>query len=94
MRPLPDARVSTPLTWDEVADVDPAAFTVATVPARYASIGDPHAPIDDVSHSLQPLLDLVEAHERAGDGDAPWPPQFPKGEAEPPRVQPSRRKKT
>jgi len=94
VRPMPDARVSTPLEWDEVPDVDPAAFTMATVPARFAERGDPSAPIDDVHHSLEPLLELVQKHEREGEGDAPWPPQFPKAEGEPPRVQPSRRKKT
>jgi DNA ligase D-like protein (predicted polymerase) len=93
VRPMPDARVSAPLEWDEVADVDPAAFTIATMPARYAEIGDPHAAIDDVAHSLDPLLDLMRAHEREGQGDAPWPPQFPKAPGEPPRVQPSRRRK-
>jgi DNA ligase D len=93
IRPLPDARVSCPLEWDEVADVDPAAFTLATVPARFAAIGDPHTSIDDHAHSLQPLLDLVARHEREGQGDAPWPPNYPKAEGEPPRVQPSKRKK-
>ncbi|HZP57316.1 MAG TPA: non-homologous end-joining DNA ligase [Dehalococcoidia bacterium] len=93
VRPTPDARVSTPLSWDEVADVDPAAFTVATVPARFAAIGDPGAGIDDVAYSLEPLLEMVARDERAGEGDAPWPPQFPKADGEPPRVQPSRRKK-
>ena len=92
VRPMPDARVSTPLEWDEVPDVDPAAFTMATVPARFAERGDPSAPIDDVHHSLEPLLQLVQKHEREGEGDAPWPPQFPKAEGEPPRVQPSRKK--
>jgi len=93
VRPLPDARVSTPLEWSEVPSVDPAAFTVETVPGRFAQSGDPHRTIDDVACSLQPLLDLVAAHERDGQGDAPWPPQFPKAEGEPPRVQPSRRRK-
>ncbi len=93
VRPLPDARVSCPLTWDEVPDVDPAAFTLRTVPERFARIGDPHETIEEVRHSLEPLLELVARHEREGEGDAPWPPQFPKGEAEPPRVQPSRRRK-
>jgi DNA ligase D len=93
VRPLPDARVSCPLAWDEVADVDPAAFTLKTVPERFARIGDPAATMDDAAHSLEPLLQLVRAHERAGQGDAPWPPQFPKAEGEPTRVQPSRRRK-
>lgn len=90
---MPDARVSCPLDWDEVADVDPAAFTLATVPARFAERGDPAAAIDDVAHSLEPLLELVDRHEREGHGDAPWPPHFPKADAEPPRVQPSKRRR-
>ena len=93
VRPLPDARVSCPLDWDEVADVDPARFTLATVPARFAERGDPHESIDDVHHSLEPLLDLVRRQEEEGQGDAPWPPQFPKAPGEPRRVQPSRRRK-
>jgi DNA ligase D len=93
VRPTPDARVSMPLAWDEVADVDPAAFTLATAPARYATIGDPHAAIDERAYSLEPLLELVASQERTGQGDAPWPPQFPKAAGEPPRVQPSRRRK-
>jgi len=93
VRPLPDARVSCPLEWDEVPDVDPAAFTLATVPKRYAEHGDPGATIDDRAFSLEPLLDLVTRQEREGQGDAPWPPQFPKAPGEPPRVQPSRRRK-
>jgi bifunctional non-homologous end joining protein LigD len=94
VRPTPDARVSCPLDWDEVAGVDPAAFTLETVPARFAERGDPHAGIDRKHHSLERLLELVRKHEREGAGDAPWPPQHPKGEGEPPRVQPSRRKKS
>ena len=94
VRPLPDARVSCPLDWDEVPDVDPAAFTMATVPKRFAERGDAGAEIDDRAFSLEPLLELVAKHEREGEGDAPWPPQFPKAPGEPPRVQPSRRRKT
>ncbi len=93
VRPLPDARVSWPLTWDEVADVDPSAFTIETVPALFAKRGDAHAAIDDKQHSLQPLLDLVARHESDGMGEAPYPPQFPKAAGEPRRVQPSKRKK-
>jgi DNA ligase D-like protein (predicted polymerase) len=93
VRPTPDARVSCPLEWDEVPSAELADFTIATVPARFAERGDPHAGIDDVQHSLEPLLALVAEHERAGQGDAPWPPQFPKAEGEPLRVQPSRKKK-
>jgi bifunctional non-homologous end joining protein LigD len=93
VRPLPDARVSCPLEWSEVPDVDPATLTLATVPARFAERGDPAATIDDHAHSLEPLLELVAKHEREGQGDAPWPPQFPKAPGEPPRVQPSKRRK-
>jgi DNA ligase D-like protein (predicted polymerase) len=93
VRPLPDARVSCPLTWDEVPDVDPAAFTLPTVPARFRAIGDPHATIDDTAYSLEPLLELVAKQEREGQGEAPLPPHYPKAEGEPIRAQPSRRKK-
>jgi bifunctional non-homologous end joining protein LigD len=93
IRPVPDARVSTPLDWDEVADVDPAAFAVATIPERLRTVGDPGAAIDEVAHALDALLGLAERDEREGLGDAPWPPHFPKGEDEPPRVQPSKRRK-
>jgi DNA ligase D-like protein (predicted polymerase) len=94
VRPTPDARVSCPLEWSEVPDCELAHFTIKTVPERYAQLGDPGAEIDNVSYSLQPLLDLVAAQEAAGEGDAPWPPHFPKGESEPARVQPSKRRKT
>jgi DNA ligase D-like protein (predicted polymerase) len=90
IRPLPDARVSCPLEWSEVADVDPTAFNIETVPVRLRERGDPAATIDDVQHSLEPLLELVAKQERAGQGDAPWPPNYPKAPGEPPRVQPSR----
>ena len=92
VRPLPDARVSTPLTWDEVPDCEPADFTVATVPARYAAIGDPHAGMDDAAGSLDKLLDLADRDQAAGLADAPWPPQYKKMEREGPRVAPSRAK--
>jgi len=94
IRPKEDARVSCPLEWAEVPDVEPADFTIETVPKRFASGIDPDATIDDHHHSLEPLLELVKRHEEAGEGDAPWPPHFPKGEDEPPRVQPSKRKKS
>jgi DNA ligase D len=94
VRPTPDARVSCPVTWDELPSVELADFTIATVPERFARVGDPHATIDDVSYSLAPLLDLVKKHESEGMGEAPYPPQFPKAEGEPTRVQPSRKKKT
>ncbi|HRC62436.1 MAG TPA: DNA polymerase domain-containing protein [Dehalococcoidia bacterium] len=90
IRPTPDARVSCPLEWSEVSNVDPAAFTLATVPQRLREHGDPHATIDDMAFSLEPLLEVVARHEREGLGDAAWPPQFPKMPGEPKRVQPSR----
>jgi bifunctional non-homologous end joining protein LigD len=90
VRPLPDARVSTPLHWDEVPDCNPAEFTVLTVPKRLAEIGDPHADIDSSAGSLEKLLELAAQDETAGLGDAPWPPHFRKMEGEAPRVQPSR----
>jgi DNA ligase D len=90
VRPNPEGRVSCPLRWDEVADVEPADLTLATVPARFAAIGDPGAGIDDLAHSLDPLLDLAARDEREGLGDAPWPPHFPKQRGEPRRVQPSK----
>ncbi|HTO07968.1 MAG TPA: DNA primase small subunit domain-containing protein, partial [Myxococcota bacterium] len=92
VRPLDDARVSTPLTWAEVPDCEPADFTVFTVPARLAKMGDPHAGIDRAAGSLEPLLELAARDEAAGLGDAPWPPHFRKMEGEAPRVAPSRKK--
>jgi hypothetical protein len=92
VRPLPDARVSAPLAWDEVAACDPADFTVATMPARFASRGDPHAGMDGSAGALDPLLELAARDEAAGLGDAPWPPHFRKMEGEAPRVAPSRAK--
>ena len=92
VRPLPDARVSTPLSWDEVPHCDPAAFTIFTVPERFAKIGDPHADIDATSGSLEKLLELAEKDEAAGLGDAPWPPHFRKMAGEAARVAPSRAK--
>ena len=94
VRPLPDARVSTPLQWEEVPDCDPADFTVATVPARFAKLGDPHASIDAAPGSLQKLVELATRDEADGLGDAPWPPHFRKVEGEAPRVAPSRAKGT
>jgi bifunctional non-homologous end joining protein LigD len=92
IRPTPDARVSAPLTWDEVPDCDAAAFTIDTVPERFARIGDPWEGIDETVGSIEPLLDLADQHEEAGFGDAPWPPHYEKQEGEPPRVQPSKRR--
>jgi hypothetical protein len=82
--------VSAPLTWDELEDAAPEDFTVATMPARFADVGDRHAAIDDVEHSLQPLLDMYERDETEGKGDMPYPPDYPKMPGEPKRVQPSR----
>ncbi len=92
VRPTPDARVSMPLEWDEVADCDPAAFTLATAPARFAERGDAAAGIDEAAGSLDGLLALSAAQEAAGLGDAPWPPHYKKQGGEPPRVAPSKRK--
>ena len=92
VRPTPDARVSMPLEWDEVADCDPAAFTLVTAPARLAERGDASAGIDAAAGSLDRLLALSAAQEAAGLGDAPWPPHYKKQRGEPPRVMPSRRK--
>ncbi len=93
VRPLPDARVSTPLAWSEVPDCEPADFTVATVPARFATIGDPQAAMDSAPGSLEPLLELAARQEAAGLPDAPWPPQYRKMEGEAPRVAPSKAKR-
>ncbi|MDO8485101.1 MAG: DNA polymerase domain-containing protein [Candidatus Limnocylindrales bacterium] len=93
VRPLPDARVSTPLAWDEVPSVEAEAFTIDTVPARYAAIGDPGDGIDDAVGSLDALLELSRRHETEGLGDAPWPPNYAKQAGEPPRVQPSRQRR-
>jgi DNA ligase D-like protein (predicted polymerase) len=92
VRPLPDARVSTPLTWEEVPDCEPADFTVLTVPKRFEDLGDLHAGMDASAGSLDGLLELAARDEAEGLGDAPWPPHFPKPEGEPPRVAPSRAK--
>ena len=93
VRPTPDARASTPLSWDEVPDIEPDAFTIDTVPKRFAEVGDPLKPMDEASDSLERLLELSAQHEEAGFGDAPWPPHFAKQAGEPPRVQPSKRRK-
>ena len=89
VRPRPDARVSTPVTWDELAQCDPADFTLRTVPARFRTIGDPHAGIDAAAGSLEALLELSARHEREGQGDAPWPPHYRKQAGEPMRAPPS-----
>jgi bifunctional non-homologous end joining protein LigD len=92
VRPLPDARVSTPLRWEEVPGCEAAAFTVQTVPERLARTGDPADGIDQAVGSLEPLLELAAQHEAAGFADAPWPPHFEKQAGEPPRARPSIRR--
>ena len=92
VRPTPDARVSAPITWAELPSCDPADFTLRTVPARFAQLGDVGAGIDDSAGSLEPLLELSARQRAEGQGDAPWPPHYAKGEDEPARVAPSRRK--
>jgi hypothetical protein len=93
VRPVADARVSTPLRWDEVADVEPGDLRPDTVPERVAAQGDPAAGIDADPGRLDGLLDLARRDEEEGLGDAPWPPNFAKQPGEPKRVQPSRAKK-
>ena len=92
VRPLPDARVSTPLSWIEVPECDPADFTIFTVPKRFEKLADPHADMDAAPGSLEKLLELADRDEAAGLADAPWPPHFRKMESEAPRVAPSRAK--
>ncbi len=94
VRPRPDARVSTPLTWDEIDACDPADFTLKTMPAWFTANGDRHADIDRHPGSLEALLELSARQEKEGQGDAPWPPQYKKMPGEPTRVQPSRAKGT
>ena len=93
VRPKPDARVSAPLTWAEIDEADPGDFTLKTMPARFAEIGDRHDQIDEHPCSLEPLLELAAHHEQEGLTDAPWPPQYKKMPGEPTRVQPSRARK-
>jgi bifunctional non-homologous end joining protein LigD len=92
IRPLPDARVSAPLRWEEIPDCEPADFTVLTMPARFATMGDPNSAMDVAAGSLEKLLELAARDEASGLGDAPWPPHFRKTESEPTRVAPSRAK--
>lgn len=94
VRPLPDARVSTPLHWEEVLQCDPADFTVFTVPVRFQEMGDPHADMDQHAGSLETLLEMAARDEANGIGDAPWPPHFKKQWNEGKRVQPSKAKKS
>jgi DNA ligase D len=94
VRANPRATVSTPVTWSELAEVEPNDFTIASVPQRFAQVGDLHATIDDIAHDLTPLVEMADRDERdLGLGDAPYPPNFPKMDGEPARVQPSRAKK-
>ena len=88
VRPVADARVSCPLSWDEVPDVEPDQLRLDTVPQRVAEVGDPSADIDDHAGSLESLLELAHADETSGLQDAPWPPHFPKSESEPNRAPP------
>jgi DNA ligase D len=90
VRAKPGAPVSAPLTWDELSEVSPEDFTVATMPGRFAQVGDRHAAINDTAYSLQPLLDLYDRDLAEGRGDMPYPPDYPKMPGEPKRVQPSR----
>jgi DNA ligase D len=93
VRPTPNAQVSAPLLWKEVNTAEPGDFTLATMPKRFDKAGDRHRGIDDKPLSLEGLLELSARQEKEGQGDAPWPPQYKKGRDEPPRVQPSRRRK-
>src|SRR4029079_16611336 len=92
VRPVPDARVSAPLFWNEVPDCEPADFTIFTMPKRFETVGDPHAGADDARGSLEKLLELADKDEADGLADAPWPPHFRRMEGEAPRVAPSRAK--
>jgi bifunctional non-homologous end joining protein LigD len=92
VRPKPDARVSAPVTWEELAECRPEDFTLRTMPARFAAVGDRHAAIDDHPCALDALLELSGKQEAEGLGDAPWPPHYAKQPGEPPRVQPSKRR--
>jgi hypothetical protein len=92
VRPTPDARVSAPLTWEEVPACEPADFTVLTMPDRLASVGDPHARMDEAAGAIEGLLELAARDEASGLADAPWPPHFRKTDGEARRVAPSRAK--
>jgi len=93
VRPKPGAPVSAPLAWEELEQAVPEDFTVATMPARFADVGDRHAAIDDTAHSLEPLLEMYKRDLAEGRGDMPYPPDYPKMPGEPTRVQPSRAKR-
>jgi len=90
VRPKPDARVSAPLSWEELRDCHPEDFTLRTMPGRFAAVGDRHAGMDGHPCSLDALLELSARQESEGFGDAPWPPHYARQPGEPPRVQPSR----
>jgi len=90
LRPIPGAPVSTPVSWEELPEVDPKAFNLHTVPERFASLGDAHEGIDETAYSLEKLLEMYDEDEAAGLGEMPYPPDYPKMSGEPPRVQPSR----
>ena len=92
VRPTPDARVSAPLSWEEVQACDPADFTLVSMPERFREVGDRHEAMDASAGSIDGLLELSARHEREGLGDAPWPPHYRKRQDEPPRVQPSKRR--
>src|SRR4051812_40265635 len=94
VRPTPNAQVSAPLLWREVKQAQPADFTLATMAARFKRVGDRHEGIDDARCSLEGLLEMSRRQERAGQGDAPWPPHYAKGEAEPKRAPPSKQRAT
>ena len=94
VRPRPDARVSTPLTWEEIDQCNPADFTIRTMPAWFEANGDRHAAIDQHPGALDALLELSARQEKEGQGEAPWPPQYKKMPGEPTRVQPSKAKRT
>lgn len=91
LRPIAGAPVSTPVTWEELPEVDPRAFNLHTVPGRFAEVGDLHAGIDDEHHSIEPLLEMYARDEERGLGEMPYPPDYPKMPGEPPRVQPSKK---
>jgi hypothetical protein len=94
VRGFPHAPVSAPVTWEELPDVETDDFTIATMPERFARLGDLHAGIDDVHVAIDPLLEWADRDEREhGLGEAPYPPNYPKMPGEPPRVQPSRARK-
>jgi DNA ligase D len=93
VRPKPDARVSAPVSWQELDACNPADFTLRTMPGRFREIGDPHADIENWRCSLEPLLELSRKHESAGEGDAPWPPHYRKAAGEPRRAPPSTERK-